>query len=193
MKLNIKIVIFLVCLMFVTTLTSAYTFLDNFYSTNPTQAVISKDLGCFSSVPKEFKLVKSFNLLGLSGILAEGVKNKQKIGIVNTGIFFNVTKQTIENNIIDQQLKNLNSQIPFQLVNLQNLNVLKKGSFVAKNQRIPYIKLTFNLAGTESSKFEGIIGVIESKNKKNNLIFSINNFNKYNQKLTEKFIKSVVE
>ncbi|MEI7473957.1 MAG: hypothetical protein WCK67_04190 [bacterium] len=192
-KLNKNIWILSVFLIFITTITSAYSILDNFYSNTPDKTLVTKQLGDFSVLPKNYKLIKYVNLFGVSAVFAENNQNKQKIGIINPGSFLVVSKQNIENNIIDQQLNNLNSQIPFQLVNLQNLNIIKKGSFNVNQQKVPYIKINVQLAGFVNCKIEGILGVIEAKNKKNNFIFAVNNPGEYNQNMTESFIKSTAK
>ena len=166
-------------------------YIAKFYSSEPKVANVSKDLGNFSSIPKNYKLTKTIDMFGFNAVLAENSKNKQKMAVVNTGKVLNITKKDIQSSDIEIQLKDLASKIPYQPVNLNKLEVMKKGSFKALNQTIPYVRVNINLSGKSQSNLEGIIGVVDTPDKKNNLVISVGKSGEYNQKVAEDFFKKI--
>jgi hypothetical protein len=89
----------------------------------------NKDMGDFSKLSQNYKLLNSYNIVVASMVSAEGVDTKQRIFVVNPGIFLNITKQDIESNNIESQLKGMTAIGPFQLINYDKLEILKKGAF----------------------------------------------------------------
>ena len=161
---------------------------SKFYSSSPTISSISKNLGDFSALPKDYKLIKSLNALGVSALTAEVIQNKQKIIILNAGPFLNITKQDIKSNNIAAQLKNLTSIGPLQFINFDKLEIIKNSSFNISKQEIPYVKVDFGYLNNAKNNSEGIIGVIDLAGK-NNLFISVSDSGKFKLEKVINFLK----
>ena len=161
---------------------------------NPAKVNIQAEaqkLGDFSKIPKEYKLTRVVNMLGANAVIAEDNKNKQKMLLVDPGWLLKLTKQDVNANVIDTELKKLSSKINNQSVKLSSLEVGKKGSFKALNQNIPYVRLKVKVTGSVNKSMEGIIGVINDPDKKNKLVVSMNDIGKYQQPVAEKYFRSI--
>lgn len=148
----------------------------------------NKNMGDFSKLPKNYKLLNSYNVVAASVVSVEETASKQKIFVVNPGMFLNVTKQDIESNNIESQLKSMTTIGPFQLVNYDKLEIIKKGTFKINGQNVPYVKVNFSLLNKAKNSSEGIIGVIESAGN-NNVFIATANQGKLKLENVEKFLK----
>lgn len=145
----------------------------------------------FSHMPKDYKLKKSVGILGVNAILAEHKQTKQKMAIVDTGWIFNLSKDDILSNKLDDKLKELSSKYNNKVVAIDNFEIGKKGMFNALNQNIPYVKIKLKTSGQLKNDFEGIIGVVNKPDNKNNLVVSFSDTGKYKQKTAEKFFQNL--
>ena len=147
--------------------------------------------GDFSKTSNDFQLIKSLEAFGIKAIVAENKKTEQKMAVIDSGWTFNITKKDIISNNLEDQLKKISLKFPYSPVKLNKLDIIKKGSFKAFNQNIPYVRVKVSLTGNQKNNFEGIIGVVTYPNNKNNLVVSYNDSNKYDQKIAEKFFKNI--
>lgn len=154
----------------------------NITSVNKTNATSSK-------TTNGFRTLSSYNLLAASITTSEDVKSKQKIILINPGMFFSLTKQDIESNNIQSQLKNMASIGPVQIVNFEKFEIAKKGSFKVGKQNVPYINGGFGGISGGKVRAEGIIGVIDTANSKNNIFISTTVSGKIKLKIVEDFFK----
>jgi hypothetical protein len=160
-----------------------------FSNTNITS--ISKNQSNSSKSLNGFRTLNDYNIFVASITTSEDVKSKQKIILVNPGIFLNITKQDIESNNIESQLKNMTSFGPVQIINFDKFEMVKKGSFKVDQQNIPYVKGNFGFLDGGKILSEGIIGVIDTSNSKNNIFISTAESGKFNLKIVEKFFKQI--
>lgn len=147
--------------------------------------------GDISKVPKEYQLIKALDVFGINAVIVENKKTEQKMAIIDSGCMFNITKKDIKSNNLEDQLKKISLKFPYSPFKLDKLDILKKGSFKAFNQNIPYVRVKVSLTGNQKNNFEGIIGVVAYPDNKNNLVVSYNDSNKYNQKIAENFFKTI--
>lgn len=150
----------------------------------------AQKLADFSKLPKGYELVRTVNMLGINAVVAQHNSTSQKMALVDTGWVVNVNKNDIKtNNIIQELQKTAIQYIPN--VKLDQIEIVDKGSFKAIGQDIPYLKVKVNLANSAQKNLEGIIGVANVSNNKNNLVLAVNEPGKYKQNVTEGFFKSV--
>ncbi|MDD3013781.1 MAG: hypothetical protein PHC34_08780 [Candidatus Gastranaerophilales bacterium] len=150
----------------------------------------AKKLADFSKLPKEFELLRTVNMFGVNAVIAQHNQTSQKMALVDTGWIVNVSKNDIKTNNIVQQLQKTAAQYVPQ-VKLNQIEIVDKGTFKAIGQDIPYLHVKVNLANTTQKNLEGIIGVANISDKKNDIVLAINEPGKYKQNITENFFKSV--
>lgn len=161
---------------------------------NPPEKVLqvnAQKIADFSKMPKNYKLVKTFDMLGINGVIAQSTDSTQKMAIVNTGYLFNVTKKDIETNQVITKIEDTTKTLKNYNIKMEQFELLKKGSFKAFNQNVPYIKAKFTIAGAQNRAVEGILGVATRADSKNNLIISISENGNYKQKNAENFFKYI--
>ena len=161
---------------------------------HPKQAEIkvkTAEFGDFSNEAKEYKLVRSLDVFGISALIAKNIKTEQKMALVDSGWTFTITKNDIKSSNLEEQLRKISLQFPYSPLKLDKLTIIKKGTFNAFGQTVPYVKVKVSLTGNSQNNFEGIIGAVTYPNNKNNLIISFNDSNKYNQQIAENFFKNV--
>lgn len=171
-------------------------FIDNMYAEQQSNTYKeAQKVADFSSIPKDYKLVKAINIPGIRAVVAENIKNSQKLAFIDGGSFIALTKNDIKSNQIDTKLRELSGKLSNKPVKLKELKVIKKGSFKSLNQNVPYVKAraSFTVDKTIFTKdFEGIIGVIDNPKKgKSYIVASVNNPGEYKQDVTENFFKTV--
>jgi len=150
----------------------------------------AQKLADFSKLPKGFELVRTVNMFGVNAVIAQHNQTSQKMALVDTGWLISVNKNDIKtNNIIQQLQKTALQYVP--KVKLNQVEIIDKGQFKAIGQDIPYLKVKVNLTNSTQKNLEGIIGVANISDKKNDLVFAVNEPGKYKQNVTEKFFKSV--
>lgn len=149
----------------------------------------------FSHLNKNFEIIKTVDIIGANAVMANHKPTGQKIGFINTGLILNLTKNDIKSNTIEQQLTKIAKSYENNVIKLDKLAVIKKGSFYSLNQQIPYVRVAMKVqlpAGLDlSQNTEGIIAVATSPKGQNNILLAINKYGNYNQKITEQFVKEI--
>ncbi len=161
---------------------------------NPSEQTLTakaSKIADFSKVPEEYQLTKTIDMLGVQAVLAQNKINNQKMAFLDTGWAINLTKNDIRSKSIDKQLVAIAAKFNTPAVKLENLQIVGKGYFKAFDQSVPYVRVKLHLTGTPNKSFEGILGVVEEKDKKNSVIISVNDVGKYSQQKAEKFFESV--
>ena len=168
------------------------TLIDNYQHPKQGELTIkTDDFGDFSKEPKEYKFVRSLDMFGINALVAKHNKTDQKMALVDSGWTFTITKKDLQSSNLEGQLKQISSKFPYSPIKLDKLNIIKKGSFNAFGQSIPYVRVKFSLTGNSKNNFEGIIGAVNYPKNKNNLIISFNDSDRYNQQIAEKFFKNI--
>lgn len=166
--------------------------IDTFF--HPPKASIqeeAKKFGDFSKLPENYELTRTVDMFGIKSVIAKDKKTDQKMALVDTGWVMNISKNDIRTNAIDNEIKKAAARFKNQPVKLEKLEVGQKGFFKALEQNIPYVKVKIITLGTINKNVEGIIGVAETPDHKNNLVISINEPGKYKQDIAETFFKNV--
>jgi len=161
---------------------------------NPTEQTLTakaSKIADFSGVGEEYELTRTIDMLGVQAVLAQNKLNNQKMAFVDTGWAINLSKNDIRSKSIDKQLVDIAAKFNTPAVKLENLKIVGKGYFKAFGQSVPYVRVKLHITGTPNKSFEGILGVVEEKDKKNSVIISVNDVGKYSQQKTEKFFESV--
>ena len=150
----------------------------------------------FSKIPKGYTVTKALNLFGVSAVVAEYPKTGQYMGIINTGQSMNIAKTDIETGSLSRKLQDYALKTASPSIKLNNLEISPQGNFDAFKQSVPYAKIKVKLSGIKSEKvYDGMIGIASrpgtAQKTQNELIVSINKTGTFNQKVAEKFFKSV--
>jgi hypothetical protein len=161
---------------------------------NPTKTELVKkaqEYGDFSTIPQDYELTKVISMFGANAVVAEHKNTNQKMALVNPGTLLKLSKTDVNANIVNTELKKLSSKLNNLPVKISNLKVGKIGTFKALDQDVPYIQVKMSLSGDTNRNFEGIIGVINNPDNKNQLIISGNDIGKYDQKTAEEYFKNI--
>jgi hypothetical protein len=78
----------------------------------------------------------------------------------------------------------------FKIVQLENFEIVNRGSLKALNQTIPYIKFKSDIINIPMHGLEGIIGVA-TKDNKNIIVVAVNSNNKYSQIVTNALFNEI--
>lgn len=151
----------------------------------------AQKLGDFSKLSKEYKLTRAVDMLGVNAVVAEHKQTNQNIALVDPGVILKVTKNDIKQNTLDNKIKEVANRFNNLPIKLGDIQVTKKGTFKALNQDVPYAKVKIQLSGAINKDLEGIIGIASTSGTQNNLVVSMNEPGKYNQKVTEGFLKNI--
>lgn len=171
----------------------------------PTQEVLlekSKDIADFSSIPDEYELDKTANLLGYKAVIAEHKASGQKLAVVNPKDKVLLTKKDFSDGSVKTKITDLNKKLSYNYIRLEDVKLTKQGKFKTMGQTVPYIKFEADVKNLPIKRIEGIVGVAEIKLKDENgkeikdktetkILLAASESGKYSQILTEQFFKKV--
>lgn len=166
--------------------------IDNYQHPKQSELTVkTDDFGDFSKETKDYKLIRSLDMFGINALVAQHTKSDQKMALVDSGWTFTITKKDIKSSNLEDQLRKISQKFPYSPVKLDKLSIVKKGSFDAFGQTIPYVRVKVSLTGNSQNNFEGIIGAVTYPKDKKNLVVSFNDSNKYNEQIAETFFKNI--
>lgn len=145
-----------------------------------------------SNLSNDFEISKSLNFFGMKVIEADYTKSPQKVFIIDSNGMIKLSKEDFSTGKIEEILQNLISKFTYQAVRIENLKITRFGHFMAMNdQKIPYIIFEADIIRGTAPKMYGMLGVVESPERENDIILSFTTVGKYNQKVTERFFREV--
>lgn len=156
-----------------------------------TPAVSASKIADFSNMPKDYKIVKAVDMLGVKAAVVENKGTSQKMAVVDPGWALNITKEDIKSKGVESRIKSVAKNFEGTNVKLVNFETSSNGAFNAFGQKVPYVKVKASIAGAKNIDVEGILGVASDAHGKNFVIFSGGLPGKYNQVQAEKFFKKV--
>ena len=160
-------------------------------SEETTTASVNKMLDV-SNLSNDYVISKAFNVFGMKVIEAEYQKAPQKIYVIDSKGLIKLSKDDFYSDKINLILENLIGKFAYQAIRLENLEIIRSGSFVAINkQKIPYVIFEADIIRGNSPKMFGMLGVTEGNDGENDIILSFTTTGKYNQTVTENFFRQI--
>lgn len=164
--------------------------------TNPPQDVMlerAKKVGDFSQVSDEYEIDKAASALGYNGVLAEHKATGQKLIVVDSGKKPLLTVQDFKDNKVEDKLDDLTKKFKYSVVNVQDLEITRKGKIRAYGKTAPYVRFKAKISKIPGGEVEGIISAVETKSGQKRVIVSANEKDHYSQLIAEEFFKKVKE
>ncbi len=160
-------------------------------SEKTTTASVSKMLDV-SKLSSDYAISKAYDVFGMKVVEAEYQKSPQKIYLIDSKGLIKLKKEDFYDDKISEILENLLSKFAYQAIRLENLKIIRSGSFVAMNkQKIPYVIFEADIVRGNTPKMFGMLGVTEGSDGENDIILSFTTTGKYNQIVTENFFSQV--
>ena len=145
-----------------------------------------------SNLSNDFEISRAVDFFGMSVIDVSYQKSPQKIFLIDSKGMIKLTKEDFKSGKINETLQNLVSKFAYQAIRIENLHIIRNGSFVAMNNKtIPFVLFEADIIRGTAPKMYGMLGIIDSPDSENDLILSFTTVGKYNQSVTEKFFKQV--
>ena len=151
----------------------------------------TKDVLDLSAIDDEYTIDKNLKILKNRMIVAEHNASGQKMIMVEPSKEDIFTKADIESDDLQSKLEQAANKYKYKLVKFEKIEVEKKGTMDALNQKVPYAKVSVEISNLPMKDLTGIIGVAELENGKNLIVISVNEKDKYSQIITDAFYKQV--
>ncbi len=178
-----------------------YAFVKNLINNyqNPTRAEFvesEKNYADFSLIPNDYQLCRNFNLFGYKKINAKYLPTNQKITIYDLKNEQKISPKDFETKNIDKKINSLLENLKDSIITFENFEIIQRGSFVAKNKTIPYVKFEANVKNIPFKKVVGIIACYSTKNAKaknpsSKLVLSVVDYKAYNPLIVKNFIQAL--
>jgi len=160
-------------------------------SAEKTTVSVSKMINV-SKLSNDYVISKAYDVFGMKVIEAEYQKSPQKIYIIDSKGLIKLSKDDFYDDKIAEILANLLSKFAYQAIRIENLKIIRSGSFVAINkQKIPYVIFEADIIRGNTPKMFGMIGATEDVEGENNIVLSFTTTGKYNQIVTENFFRQI--
>ena len=155
--------------------------------------VRSKEIGNFSDIPQDYKIIKAVNALGMRGIVASYPNSKQYMAVVDTGNVLNITKSDLQTGRAEEELLEYGKKMLPPNIKVTKLDIIPQGSIHAFDQSVPCAEMRIKLEGINSNRtYRGFVGIATSpRDNKDHIIFSMNERGYYDKKIAENYYKSV--
>lgn len=163
---------------------------------NPPQDVMverAKRVGDFSRIGNEFEIDKAASAMGYNGVLAEHKASGQKMIIIDSGKKPLLTPQDFKDETVDKKLENLADKLKNQFVDVQGLKITKRGYIKTFGKKAPYVRFEANANKLPMGEVKGIISAVETESGEDKVLISVNEKDKYSQRIAEDFFKKVRE
>ena len=151
----------------------------------------TKDVIDLSGIDDEYTIDKNLKILKNRMIVAEHNASGQKMIMVEPSKEDIFTKEDIESEDLQKKLEDAANKYKYKLVKFEKIEVQKRGTMDALNQKVPYAKVAVEISNLPMKDLTGIIGVAELENGKNLIVISVNEKDKYSQIIADAFYKQV--
>lgn len=163
---------------------------------NPPQDIMlerAKKVGDFSQIGDEYEIDKAASALGYNGVLAEHRATGQKMIVVDSGKKPLLTPNDFQEGKVEKKLQDLVQKFKYSVVNVQELNVTKKGHIKTFGQNASFVKFSAKISKVPSGEIEGIISAVKTESGESRVLISANEKGKYSQIIAQDFFKKVKE
>ncbi len=178
-----------------------YAFVKNLINSyqNPARAEFvqtEKNYADFSSVPNDYQLCRCFNLFGYKKINAKYLPTGQKITIYDLKNEQKISPADFQTKAIDKKINSLLDNLKDSIITLENFEIVQRGSYIANNKTIPFIKFEANVKNIPFKKVVGIVACYSTKNEKakvpsTKLVLTIVDYKAYNPMILKGFISAL--
>ena len=151
----------------------------------------SRDVADFSSIPDEYEIAKSANMLGYRAVIAEHDATGQKFAVVNENKGLKLTKQDFKDGSLKKKIDGVNKKLEYQYIHVENFRILKQGTMKAMGQTVPYAQFQADVTNLPVKTLKGVIAVAQDDEGKSKILVSANENGKYSQIIAEQFFKKV--
>lgn len=151
----------------------------------------SKDVADFGSIPDEYELAKSANILGYRAVIAEHSATGQKFAVVNENKGIKLSKKDFKDGSLKKKIDGINEKLSYQYIHVENFKILKQGTMKSMGQSVPYAQFQADVTNLPVKTLKGVIAVAEDKDGKSKILVSANENGKYSQIIAEQFFKKV--
>lgn len=151
----------------------------------------SKDVADFGSIPDEYELAKSANILGYRAVIAEHSATGQKFAVVNENKGIKLSKKDFKDGSLKKKIDGINEKLSYQYIHVENFKILKQGTMKSMGQSVPYAQFQADVTNLPIKTLKGVIAVAEDKDGKSKILVSANENGKYSQIIAEQFFKKV--
>lgn len=151
----------------------------------------SRDVADFSSIPDEYEIAKSANILGYRAVIAEHDATGQKFAVVNENKGLKLTKQDFKDGSLKKKIDAVNKKLEYQYIHVENFRILKQGTMKAMGQTVPYAQFQADVTNLPVKTLKGVIAVAQDDEGKSKILVSANEKGKYSQIIAEQFFKKV--
>lgn len=164
------------------------------YQYPPREIFIEKEAkyADFSDISSDYQLYRSFNFFGYKKINAKYLPTNQKITIFDLKDEDLVATSDFKTSEIDEKINSTLSKLKDSLFTYENFEIIKKGTYGAKNKEISYLVYK---ASVKNIPFKEVIGTLcaysmtdENQRTSTKLIFSIVDDKAYNPKIVSDFV-----
>lgn len=200
LKSLIHKIIFIVVLVLFFAL-GGFTFVKNLINNyqNPSRSDFiqqEKNYGDFSAVPADYQLSRSFNFFGYKKINAKYLPTNQKITIYDLKNEEKISVQDFNTKQIDKKIDDILNNLKDSFITFENFEIVQRGSFIAKNRTIPYIKFSAKVKNVPFKNVVGVISAYSTTNEKakipsTKLIVSIVDTKAYNPTIVNGFVSAI--
>ncbi len=178
-----------------------YAFVKNLINSyqNPARAEFvqtEKNYADFSSVPNDYQLCRCFNLFGYKKINAKYLPTGQKITIYDLKNEQKISPADFQTKAIDKKINSLLDNLKDSIITLEKFEIVQRGSYIANNKTIPFIKFEANVKNIPFKKVVGIVACYSTKNEKakvpsTKLVLTIVDYKAYNPMILKGFISAL--
>lgn len=149
----------------------------------------ARQIAQFDDISKSYDIDKTANFLGYKMILAEHKKTGQKLAFIDPGAVPMLSKKDFKENKAKGKIEKLNEKLQYQYIRLDNFKITNQGEFKAMEQSIPYVRFEADVVNMPLDGVSGFVGVAKNQSGKDVIVASVNEPDKYSQRISEDFFK----
>lgn len=178
-----------------------YTFVKNKINEykNPTKAEFIKtevNYGDFSRVSSDYQLQRNFNFFGYKKVTAKYLPTSQKITVFDLKDESKIAVKDFYSKEIDKKISSLLTNLKDSFITLEDFEIIQRGSFIAGNKTVPFIKFK---AKVKNVPFKNVVGIVaaysttnqKAKNPSTKLIVSIVDLKAFNPVIVQGFVNAL--
>jgi len=150
----------------------------------------------FSSVSGDYQLCRNYNIFGYKKINAKYLPTGQKITIYDLKNTEKISPKDFQTKEIDKKINSLLNNLKDSPFTFEEFQITQRGSYIAKNRTIPFIKFNSKVKNIPFKNVTGVIAAYTTTNKNakapsTKLIVTIVDTKAYNPNITKGFINAL--
>ncbi len=150
----------------------------------------------FSYVSPDYQLNRCFNIFGYKKISAKYLPTGQKITIFDLKNEDKISVKDFQTKQIDKKINNMLNNLKDSIITYEDFQIVQRGSYIAKNKTVPFIKFEAKVKNVPFKKVIGIIGAYSTTNEKakkpsTKLIVTVVDSKAFNPTIISGFIKAL--